>query len=188
VTGAEPLRICFVCLGNICRSPTAEAVMGWLVADAGLADRIEVDSAGTSGWHVGDPPDRRTAAEAARRGIAMTSRGRQFHPGDFAYFDLVVAMDRTNLADLVDLAPDASLRDRATLLRIFDPWVRDELAFGDPTTADPGVLLGPGMAGAGDLLDVPDPYYGGPDGFRLVFDLVEAACRGLLDHVRPRLS
>ncbi len=164
--GGEPLRICFVCLGNICRSPTAEAVMARLLEEQGLSERIEVDSAGTGGWHVGDPPDERATAEASRRGIPMRGRARQFHVGDFSFFDLVVAMDRRNLADLHDLALEPDHHDKVVLLRSFDP----------------------SATGAGDDLDVPDPYYGGPDGFSHVFDLVEAACRNLLDHVRVDLG
>ncbi len=156
----EPIRLLFVCLGNICRSPTAEAVMGHLVDDAGLAARIEVDSAGTSGWHVGDPPDERATAEAARRGVDMRSRGRAFHPGDYERYDLILAMDRTNLADLRDVAPDGHVRDRAVLLRSFDPAVPD-----------------------GHSAEVPDPYYGGPDGFADVYDLIHDACAGLLEHL-----
>ena len=164
----EPIRVCFVCLGNICRSPTAEAIMTRLVGEAGLAGSIEVDSAGTGGWHVGDPPDERAQAEARRRGIEMTSRARQLHVGDLTFFDLVVAMDRRNVGDIQDLAVEPAHRDKVVLLRSFDP------ASG---SADP------------DDLDVPDPYYGGPDGFADVFDLVEAACRGLLaDLVRRSVA
>jgi len=162
---AEPVRVCFVCLGNICRSPTAEAVMTRLVHEAGLTGRVEVESAGTGGWHVGDLPDERARAEARRRGIEMTSRARQLHVGDLSYFDLVVAMDRRNLADVGDLVVDPAHRDKVVLLRTFDPATAD-----DPTHPD--------------ALDVPDPYYGGPDGFAHVFDLVEAACRGLLAHLQ----
>ena len=158
----EPVRVCFVCLGNICRSPTAEGVMAALVAEAGLTGRIELDSAGTGAWHVGEPPDRRATAEAARRGIDLTGlRARQLHPGDLAVFDLVLTMDASNQTDVEDLATGPDERDRVRLLRSFDPatpegadWRRGEL-------------------------DVPDPYYG-DDGFGRVFDLVEAACRGLL--------
>jgi protein-tyrosine phosphatase len=159
-----------VCLGNICRSPTAEGVMGELVAEAGLSHRIEVDSAGTGAWHVGQPADRRAAAEARRRGVQLTSRARQFHPGDFYRYDLVLAMDRRNLADLHDLAPEGALRDKTHLLRTFDPAVAAADATG-------------GLVDLADL-DVPDPYYGEGDGFSRVFDLVDAACRGLLGHVR----
>ena len=160
-----PTRLCFVCLGNICRSPTAEAVMATLVAGAGLDHLVEVDSAGTGGWHVGDPPDPRAVAAAAQRDIAMAHlRGRQFTPRDFDRFDLVLAMDHDNLRDLRDLAPDGAAADRVHLLRWFDPARRDH----DPLGYDHAV---------------PDPYYGGADGFDLVLDLVDAACRGLLDHL-----
>ena len=169
----EPVRVCFVCLGNICRSPTAEAVMTRLVHDAGLADRVEVESAGTGGWHVGDPPDERARAEARRRGIEMTSRARQFHVGDFSYFDVVVAMDRRNLGDLHDLALEPAHRDKVVLLRTFDP----------ASSADPAHPDDPVEPADPDALDVPDPYYGGPDGFAHVFDFVEAVCRGLLVHL-----
>jgi protein-tyrosine phosphatase len=161
---SAPISVCFVCLGNICRSPTAEGVMASLVADAGLADRILVDSAGTGGWHVGDRADRRARSEASRRGIDLSSRARQFHPGDFYAFDLILAMDRQNLADLHDLAPEHDVRRKARLLRSFDP------ANAGSDADAPGIDL-----------DVPDPYYGGDDGFAGVFDLIEAACRGLLD-------
>jgi protein-tyrosine phosphatase len=170
---AEPVRLCFVCLGNICRSPTAEGVMARLVADAGLADRIEVDSAGTAAWHAGEEADPRSMAEARRRGVELTSRARQFHPGDFYRYDLVLAMDSRNLVDLRDLAPEHHLRDRARLLRAFDP----ALAVTDTAGGERGPFA----------LDVPDPYYEADDGFRTVFEMVEAACRGLLDHVRTRL-
>lgn len=155
------VQVCFVCLGNICRSPTAEGVMARLVADDGLTGAIGIDSAGTAGYHIGSPPDPRSAAEALRRGTELTSRARQFHPGDFYTFDLVLAMDSRNLADLHDLAPEAALRDRAVLLRTFDPTL-----------------------GAADDHDVPDPYHGGPDGFADVYDMIDRACRGLLDHLR----
>ena len=141
-----------------------------LVADAGLSDRIEVDSAGTGNWHIGEPADERASAEARARGVALTSRARQVSAGDFFHFDLLLAMDERNLADLHELAPDPALRDKARLLRSFDPAARTQ------TTG--AVLLD---------LDVPDPYFGGEDGFSVVFDLVEAACRGLLDHVRTHL-
>ncbi len=162
-TDDDITRVCFVCLGNICRSPTAEGVMTQLVRDAGLEDRIEIDSAGTGAWHVGDRADERSAAEARRRGVELTSRARQFHGGDFYVFDLVLAMDQRNLTDLHDAAPEAHLRDRARLLRTFDPT----LAALDQRD-----------------LDVPDPYYGGPSGFADVYDMIERSCHGLLDHLR----
>lgn len=161
----DPARLCFVCLGNICRSPTAEGVMGHLVAAAGLTGRIEVESAGTAGWHEGDRVDRRTRAEAERRGIDLSAlRGRQFRAADFSRFDLVLAMDHENEVDLAQLAPDDDARASIALLRAFDP-----------------------DAGPDADLAVPDPYYGGEDGFAAVFDMVDKACRGLLDHVRTEL-
>jgi protein-tyrosine phosphatase len=163
--GAPPIRILFVCLGNICRSPTAEGVMRALVSEAGLDSRIEIDSAGTGGWHVGSPPDERSAAAARRRGIGLAGAARKVSPEDFERFDLLLAMDRENLHALRALARDDEARARVRMLREFDPRA----------------------AGAGDL-EVPDPYYGGARGFDDVLDLVESACRGLLEDLRPRLT
>ncbi len=148
-------RVLFVCLGNICRSPTAEGVMRALVREAGLQNRIELDSAGTGGWHVGESPDARATEAAGRRGIALEGAARKVRLGDFEEFDLILAMDASNLRDLRRLAPDEPARQRVRLLREWDP------------TAD------------GDL-DVPDPYYGGPGGFDRVLDLVQASCVSLL--------
>ena len=147
--------ICFVCLGNICRSPTAAAVMTHLVANAGLTDRIVIESAGTGGWHVGDGPDTRAAAEARRRGVPMNHAAQKFTTRDFARFDVILAMDRENVSELLAIAPDPADAGKVRLLRSYDP------------TASPNA-------------EVPDPYYGGPDGFADVFDMVERACRGLL--------
>jgi protein-tyrosine phosphatase len=157
------LRVCFVCLGNICRSPTAEGVMRHLVAGAGLADRIHLDSAGTGDWHLGSPPDPRTRETARRRGFTLDHRARRFTAADFAHFDLVLAMDRQNLRDLERMAPSPADRAKVRLLRSFDPQ-------------------------APQAAEVPDPYYGGPDGFEEVFDICEAACRGLLADLRGRLA
>ena len=159
-TAPDPTRVCFVCLGNICRSPTAEAVMRHRLAEAGLDDAIIVESAGTGSWHVGDPPDVRAAQEARARGIVMEGTARQFARGDFGRFDLVVAMDEENATHLRRMAPDAEAAAKVRLLREFDPRA------------------------AGDDLSVPDPYYGGPEGFSTVFDLVDAACLGLIEHLR----
>jgi protein-tyrosine phosphatase len=160
---APVLRLCFVCLGNICRSPTAEGVMGRLVRDAGLHDRISVDSAGTGGWHVGEAPDRRSHETAQRRGIELAHRAWQFSAADFARFDLVLAMDRNNLRALHAMAPDDDVRARTRLLRSFDP------------SASPDA-------------EVPDPYYGGQRGFDDVLDICERACRGLLEHARAQVG
>ena len=155
------MRILFVCLGNICRSPTAEGVMRHVVREEGLEDRIEIDSAGTGGWHLGAPPDERATAAARTRSIALDGAARKFKPDDFGRFDLILAMDSENRRDLLALAPDDDARSKVRLLREFDP----------------------ASDGAPDL-DVPDPYYGGPEGFDEVLDLVEAATRGLLDRLR----
>jgi protein-tyrosine phosphatase len=148
-------------MGNICRSPTAEAVMRGLVREAGLEDEIEIESAGIGDWHVGHAPDRRATEAARRRGVTLEGQARQVRPSDFAEFDLLLAMDRDNHAELRALAPDAAAEAKVRLLREFDP----------------------ASAGAPDL-DVPDPYYGGAQGFETVLDQVEAACRGLLDELR----
>jgi protein-tyrosine phosphatase len=153
------MRILFVCMGNICRSPTAEGVMRRLLEEEGLADRVEIESAGTGGWHVGQPPDARATLAARRRGVTLDGAARQVRPCDFRDFDLVIAMDRSNLRELLALAPDEDAAEKVRLLREFDP------------------------ASSGDL-DVPDPFYGGDRGFETVLDLVEAACRGLLDELR----
>jgi protein-tyrosine phosphatase len=154
-------RVLFVCLGNICRSPTAEGVMRTLVDREGLQDAIELDSAGTGAWHVGSPPDARATAAARARGIALEGSARRVRPEDFLDFDLLVAMDGENLRELRRLAPGEAEREKVRLLREFDP----------------------ANAGSADL-DVPDPYYGATGGFEQVFDLVSAACAGLLDEIR----
>jgi protein-tyrosine phosphatase len=154
------VRILFVCLGNICRSPTAEAVMRELVRGAGMEDSIELDSAGTGAWHVGHSPDPRAAAAARGRGIVLSGKARRVAPSDFAAFDLILAMDRSNLRELLALAPEEA-RGRVRLLREFDP-----------------------AAPAGGDLDVPDPYHGGARGFEEVLDLTQAACAGLLQEIR----
>src|ERR1700694_5278989 len=153
-------RLLFVCLGNICRSPTAEGVMRALVRDAGLEESIEVDSAGTGGWHVGSPPDGRATAAARARGITLAGRARQVSVQDLTDFDLVLAMDSSNLREVRRRAGGEEQLQKVRLLREFDP----------------------ASEGAQDL-DVPDPYYGAHDGFAEVLDLVEAACAGLLEHL-----
>jgi protein-tyrosine phosphatase len=154
-------RVLFVCMGNICRSPTAEGVFRRLVRDEGLEGQIDIDSAGTGGWHVGDPPDSRSAEAARRRGIELDGAARQFSPDDFEEFDLILAMDDDNRRDLLSVAPDDEARAKVRLFREFDP----------------------ASNGTGDL-DVPDPYFGGEQGFEHVLDLVDAAARGLLDELR----
>jgi protein-tyrosine phosphatase len=153
------MRILFVCMGNICRSPTAEGVMRRLLDEAELTQRVHVESAGTGAWHVGDAPDERATLAARRRGVTLAGAARQVSPADFGDFDLLIAMDRANLRELLAVAPDEEAAEKVRLLREFDP------------------------SSSGDL-DVPDPYYGGDRGFETVLDLVEAACRGLLDELR----
>ncbi len=133
--------------------------MSALVRNAGLGGEIEVDSAGTGRWHVGESADRRARAVARSRGYDLTSRARQFSRGDFARFDFVLAMDRDNRRELLRLARSDAERGKIALFRDFDP-----------------------DAGSGDL-DVPDPYYGGPSGFDDVFDLCERTCQNLLEHI-----
>jgi protein-tyrosine phosphatase len=157
----KPVRLLFVCLGNICRSPTAEGTMRALVRDARLQDEIEMDSAGTGSWHVGSAPDERATAAAAARGIALQGAARRVRAEDFDDFDLIVAMDRANVDDLRQIAPSDAARARIRLLREFDP----------------------ASAANGDL-DVPDPYYGEGDGFERVLDHVQAASAGLLAQLR----
>jgi protein-tyrosine phosphatase len=155
------LRLLFVCLGNICRSPTAEGAMRTLVREAGLEDQIELDSAGTGGWHVGSAPDERATAAAAGRGVVLEGAARRVRLEDFDDFDLILAMDSANLSDLRQLAPDGERRAKVHLLREFD----------QPSDGT-------------DDLDVPDPYYGDDDGFERVLDHVQAACAGLLAQIR----
>ncbi len=158
--GEPATRLLFVCLGNICRSPTAEGVMRALVSREGLAERIELESAGTGAWHVGSPPDRRASEVARARGVALDGAARQVCAQDFFDFDVVLAMDRENLRELRRQAPGERERAKVRLLREFDP----------------------ASVSSGEL-DVPDPYYGAGDGFERVFELVHAACEGLLEQI-----
>ncbi|MDA7087814.1 low molecular weight phosphotyrosine protein phosphatase [Pseudomonas sp. SA3-5] len=151
------MRILFVCLGNICRSPTAEAVLRHKLRELGLEAAIEVDSAGTGDWHVGKPPDSRTRQAAQLRGYDLCAlRGRQVSVSDFSRFDLILAMDNSNLEHLQRLRPGGSTAELDLFLRRYD------LA----------------------LDEVPDPYYGGDEGFEQVLDLLEQACDGLLRELR----
>ena len=158
---SEPIRICFVCLGNICRSPTAEGIMLQLVEQAGLSGRFEIDSAGTGDYHVGERADPRSRAEARRHGVELPSRARKFVAADLERFDYVIAMDRQNRANLARLAVGDAQLAKIHLLRAFDP------------------------ASAPDA-EVPDPYHGGDQGFARVFDICHAGCTGLLQHLRQR--
>jgi len=163
----SPFRITAVCMGNICRSPMAEAVLRTRVTEAGLADHVVVDSAGTGAWHIGEDADPRALATLRAAGYDIDHAGRQF---DRQWFDahhplsadLVLTMDANNFEGVVALAPDDRARSRVEMMRSFDPALVD-LAVGDPR------------------LDVPDPYYGGPEGFVQVLTMIERASDGVVE-------
>jgi protein-tyrosine phosphatase len=147
-------------MGNICRSPTAEGVLRARVEQAGLAGEVEIDSAGTHAYHVGEPPDPRSQKAAAKRGYRLDHlRGRRVATADFLRFDLILAMDRNNLAMLKEACPPEEQHRLALLLDYARNVEEDE---------------------------VPDPYYGGPDGFERVLDLIEDGCTGLIEELRKR--
>lgn len=156
-------RVCFVCTGNICRSPMAESVFRARIEEAGLAGVVEVDSAGTGGWHEGDAADPRTVSVLEANGYTGVHAARQFQVSWFSRLDLVIALDEGHLKALRRLAPTGADADKIRLLRAYDP-------------------------AAGDDLDVPDPYYGGMDGFEECLELVEAASPGLLAAVREKVE
>ncbi len=154
------IRVLFVCSGNICRSPTAEGVLRAQLAAAGMADRVEVDSCGLGGWHVGELPDERTRATARRRGVELVHRARQLDARDLHTFDHVLALDLEHLDALQRMRGGTA---RIALLRSFEE--------GAPPDAE-----------------VPDPYYGDAAGFEHVYDLCERACAGLIEHLRRELE
>ncbi|MFJ9148731.1 low molecular weight protein-tyrosine-phosphatase [Streptomyces sp. NPDC102270] len=154
-------RVCFVCTGNICRSPMAESVFRARVAEAGLDGLVEVDSAGTDGWHEGDGADPRTVSVLEEHGYSGVHTARQFRSSWFSRLDLVIALDAGHLRTLRRLAPTPEDAGKVRLLRSYDP-------------------------AAGADLDVPDPYYGGLDGFEECLEMVEAASEGLLAEVREQ--
>ncbi len=162
ITTEEPLRICFVCLGNICRSPTAEGVFQHIVNKNGLSALVEVDSAGTAAYHVGEPANSKSQMVADQYGVTLNSKARKFEYSDLEYFDLVIAMDKENQRDLQQLDRKGQFRDKIYLLRDFDPVPGDH--------------------------EVPDPYYGGLNGFELVYEIVLRSCESLLDMVRPHIK
>lgn len=155
------VKVLFVCLGNICRSPTAEGVFKHLLASERLESTVHADSAGTAEYHIGAPPDRRAQDAALRRGIDLSSaRGRQARRSDFAEFDYILAMDRHNYAHLTAMAGEQTHK-----VRLFMEYATDF-----------------------DESEVPDPYYGGPNGFEQVLDMIENASAGLLVELRRRHS
>ncbi|HEY9848951.1 MAG TPA: low molecular weight protein-tyrosine-phosphatase [Leptolyngbyaceae cyanobacterium] len=150
-------KLLFVCLGNICRSPSAENIMKHLIEREGLSDRIICDSAGTSSYHIGSSPDRRMTAAAQMRGIKLEGKARQFTKADFEEFDLILAMDRENYQNILYLDPNGKYRDKVRLMCDF--CTRHHIK------------------------EVPDPYYGGPEGFNQVIDILLDACEGLLEYI-----
>jgi protein-tyrosine phosphatase len=150
-------KLLFVCLGNICRSPAAENIMNHLAAQANMTRQIECDSAGTANYHTGNPPDRRMQAAAAKRNIPMVGSARQFTKADFTAFDLILAMDRENYHNILALDPQGQYRDKVKLMCDFAAQHPDK--------------------------EVPDPYYGGAEGFDYVIDLLTDACSGLLSQL-----
>ncbi len=161
INSNERVKVLFVCMGNICRSPTAHGVFRHLVKISDLTHQIEIDSAGTHAYHIGNPPDERSAQTAKKRGIDLSDlRARKVDLGDLYQYDYVLAMDKRNQDILLDIAPN-DVKHKIRLFLEFAPqWGKQE---------------------------VPDPYYGGEDGFEHVFDLVQAASEGLLLDIRQRL-
>ena len=158
----EKVRVLFVCMGNICRSPTAEGVFRYLVSEQGLAEKIETDSAGTHAYHVGEPPDGRAQSAARQRGVDLSDlRARRVMLGDYESFDYILAMDEGNYEILISQSPAHA-----------KPKIRMFMEFASERTEK----------------EVPDPYYGGQKGFDIVFDMVEAASKGLIDDIKKRLT
>lgn len=157
----QPVNVLFVCMGNICRSPTAEAMFRHIIHNQGLSSLIHTDSCGTHAYHIGEQPDSRSQAHAKKRGIAMGDlRARQFASSDWEEFDYILAMDRQNYQILQQSHPGGNPRGQLSMM----------LDHGN----------------AFDERDVPDPYYGGDLGFELVLDMLEDSCKGLLDHIRAK--
>ncbi len=159
---AEPFRLLFVCLGNICRSPAAEGVMRALVESEGLADRVTIRSAGTGGWHAGKLPDQRMRSAAQNRGYNLSSRARQVSENDLREHHLVLVMDQQNLRDVRSYDYESQF---ASKIRLFCEFCTDH-----------------------QEREVPDPYYGGEQGFEDVLNLLEDGCRGVLCHIRSSLA
>lgn len=160
---SKPFEICFVCLGNICRSPLAEGVFQALINKEGLENQIIIHSAGTGNWHVGAAPDARMQATARNKGIHLASRGQQIQVGDIRRYDLILAMDQSNLEAIEYLCSPETAAKKIRLFRSFDPEVD------------------------GDL-DVPDPYYGMDDGFEHVFQIVHRTCPPILEYVKSQMG
>ena len=162
ITKDIPYKILFVCLGNICRSPTAEGIFQHLVNERGLQPYFLIDSAGTSAWHIGEPANSKSRQTANKHGIELNSRARKFEPADLEEFDLILAMDHENLQNIKQLDKQNRFSDKIKLMRDYDPQPGDD--------------------------EVPDPYYGGMDGFQHVFDVVRRSCEAMLDKLENRID
>lgn len=162
ITQDNPFRICFVCLGNICRSPTAEGIFQHLVTERGRQSYFEIDSAGTSAYHVGEPANSKSRQTAKKYGIKLHSRARQFEYSDLEYYDLILAMDRENLKNIQNIDKKDKFTDKIALMRSFDPQPDDG--------------------------EVPDPYYGGIQGFENVFQVLKRSCENLLDELEKKIE
>jgi len=162
INSEKPFKICFVCLGNICRSPTAEGVFQHLVSENGLQPYFYIDSAGTSAYHIGEPANNKSQMVANKHGIHLNSRARRFEPRDLKEFDLVVAMDEENYQNLFRMAGNEQEKQKIRKMRAFDPKPGDG--------------------------NVPDPYYGGTDGFEQVFQIVHRSSESLLETLKEKIS
>jgi protein-tyrosine phosphatase len=162
ITKENPFKLCFVCLGNICRSPTAEGIMQHLVNERSLEAYFEIDSAGTSAYHAGESANVHSQNIANRRGIQLHSKSRQLEIPDLDYFDLILAMDLTNEANICHLAGNNTYQQKIKLLREYDP-----------------------VSGG---KEVPDPYEGGLKGFENVFDIIRRCCKNLLDELEGKIN
>lgn len=162
ITKDNPYKICFVCLGNICRSPTAEGIFQHLVNERGLEQYFYIDSAGTSAYHVGEPANSKSQKTANEHGVQLHSRARQFNPSDLEEFNLILAMDHENFENLQKMDVKNAYSGKIFLMREFDP--------------QPGTKA------------VPDPYYGGMDGFKNVYDIVYRSCENLLNTLEEKIE
>lgn len=162
ITKENPYKIVFVCLGNICRSPTAEGILQHLVKERGLDPYFYIDSAGTSAYHIGEPANSKSRQVAERHGVKLQSRARKFEPEDLEEFDLILAMDRENYDNLKQLDQNDRFSDKIVLMRDFDPQPGDG--------------------------EVPDPYFGGMDGFQNVFEILRRSSKALLDELEERVK
>jgi protein-tyrosine phosphatase len=162
ITKDNPYSMLFVCLGNICRSPTAEGIMQHMVKERGYGDYFYIDSAGTAAYHIGEAANSKSQATANKYGVQLHSRGRQFVEDDFSSFDLILAMDIENFKNIRKLDRGNDHTQKVFMMRSFDPQPGD--------------------------LNVPDPYYGGMDGFELVFQVLQRSCDNLLNKLTPHIE